>query len=243
VSRCLRKPRYAGLASYKKEPVGVGQWPALVDSDTWHAAQAVMRNPARRPTRGDQRLLTGIARCGVCEATVHAGGGATGRGVYRCSGSTGHVIRKRQPVDDFITAVVLERLSRSDARVLTAPKDTSRDAAQLLQQADEARQRLDGLSEAYADGALTLSQLRKGSERLRTTIAGIEGQLGALDTGYGKELRRLVDAGDITAAWSASSLEAQRGIIDRLMIIRLQPPGRGVRTLEPDTVLIEWRQS
>lgn len=241
VSRCLRKPRYAGLSSLKGEPLGTGQWPALVDSDTWHAAQALMRNPARTPTRGDQRLLTGIALCGVCGATVHAGGGAPGRGVYRCS-SQAHVVRKRQPVDDLITAVVIERLSRPDARVLAAPRGKQGDAVDLLRQGDQLRQRLDGLSEAYADGSLTLSQLRTGSNRLRASLAGIEGKLAALDTGN-SGLQELVSAEDVGMAWSALTTEAQRAIIDRLMRIRLFPPGRGVTALKPEHVGIEWKGS
>lgn len=242
VSRCLRKPRYAGLSSYRKEALGLAQWPALVDADTWHAAQAVLRNPVRVPTRGDQRMLSGIALCDVCGSTVNAGGGATGRGVYRCSGSSGHVIRKREPVDDLVERVVIERLSRPDARVLTRASPPGQ-AADLLAQSDALRQRLEGLSEAYADGTITIGQLRKGSERLRTALAELEGRLAALDNGPGAELRELVSADDVAAAWSVLSNDTRRGIIARLMTIRLKPPGRGVRILDPASIRIEWRLS
>jgi site-specific DNA recombinase len=238
VSRCLRKPRYAGLAAYKKEARGQACWPALVDLETWQAAQAIMTNPTRRPPRGDQRLLTGVALCGVCDGLIHAGGGATGRGVYRCARTQGHVIRKRQPVDDFITAVMIERLARSDAAELFAKQESSSNA-DLLREADRLRQRLDGLAEAYADGSITPSQLRKGTERLRTALVEVESKITPGD-GMAKVGRAIASAEDVEAAWHALDAETQRALINALMVIRIDPPGRGVWKFRPETVRIEW---
>lgn len=241
VSRCLRKCRYAGLRSHRGEVIGDAVWPALVDRETWTAAQAVMSNPNRRPTRGDQRLLTGVARCGVCGGPVHAGGGATGRGVYRCATSQGHVIRKREPVDAFISEVVVGRLSRPDAAALFAPPAAAGPSnTDLLREADQLRQRLDGLAEAYADGTITTSQLRKGTDRLRAALTEVEGRMAPAAT-LTTAARQLLAAVDVRAAWGDLATEAQRDIIDVLMVVRLDPPGRGVRTLDPATVRIEWR--
>jgi site-specific DNA recombinase len=126
VSRCLRKPRYAGLRAHEGVIIGEAVWPPLVDIDTWHTAQAIMNNPTRRPPRGDQKLLTGVAVCGICGGPVHAGGGAPGRGVYRCAATQGHFSRKRLPVDEFVSEVMIARLSRPDAIALfSSPKESS----------------------------------------------------------------------------------------------------------------------
>jgi site-specific DNA recombinase len=239
VSRCLRKPRYAGLAAYKKEARGQACWPALVDLETWQAAQAIMSNPTRRPPRGDQKLLTGVALCGVCDGPIHAGGGAPGRGVYRCARTQGHVIRKRQPVDDFITAVMIERLSRPDGADIFAKQESSSNA-DLLRDAERLRQRLDGLAEAYADGSITPSQLRKGTERLRTALVEVENKITPGD-GMAKVGRTIASAEDVAAAWHALDTETQRALINALMVIRIDPPGRGVWKFRPESVRIEWR--
>jgi site-specific DNA recombinase len=242
VSRCLRKPRYAALRAHKGEIMGDAQWPALVDRETWHAAQASMRNPERRPARGDQKLLTGVAVCGVCGGPVHAGGGATGRGVYRCASTQGHVIRKRQPIDDYVTEIMIERLSRPDSAALFVKPRHGPSNAELLREADQLRQRLDGLAEAYADGALTASQLRKGTERLRAGLTDVESRLGHTD-GTAKAARAMATAPDVRAAWERSDIATQREIIRALAVIYLDPPGRGTTIFRPQTVRVEWKQS
>src|SRR5690606_26221103 len=94
----LRNPRNAGLRAHKKEVVGPAQWPALVPEETWRAAVEMMTN--RRYTGGGREaraLLTGIALCGVCGATVHGGGSfRPGLRNYRCSGAMGHVARRAE---------------------------------------------------------------------------------------------------------------------------------------------------
>jgi len=185
-------------------------------------------------------MLTGVALCGVCGGPVHAGGGATGRGVYRCARSQGHVIRKREPVDDYVVEVVVARLSQPDAVELFSAPDSGPSNAELLRESDQLRQRLDGLAEAYADGTLTASQLRKGTDRLRAALADIEGRLQAGD-GIAKAGRAVVTATDVRAAWEALDVDSRREIIRALMVVRLDPPGRGVRTLDPDTVRIAWK--
>jgi site-specific DNA recombinase len=239
VSRCLRKPRYAGLRSHKGEIIGEAEWPALVDLETWHAAQAIMKNPDRRPTRGDQKLLTGAAVCGVCGGPVHAGGGAPGRGVYRCASTQGHFSRKRQPVDEYVSEVMIARLSRPDAAALFVKPAEGPNTAELVREAEQLRQRLDGLAEAYADGAVTASQLRKGSERLRAALEDVEARL-AETSRMPKAARTVATAADVRAAWEALDVGDRREIIRALAVIRLDSPGRGSWVFRPETVRIEW---
>jgi site-specific DNA recombinase len=243
LSRTVRNPRYAGMRTHKGEITGKAEWLALVDDETWYAAQAALRAPGRRPNRGDKRLLTGVALCGVCGVPVWAGGGATGRGVYRCRATTAHFSRMRQPVDEYVSAVVVGRLSRPDvAGVFRHETKRGTDTGVLIRAADEARSKFDGLAEAYAEGVITMGQLRKGTERLRAIIESAESRIIVANVGL-SEARQLVSADDVRAAWDALSRDAQRRVIDALMVVHLDPPGRGVRTLNPDTVRIEWRSA
>ncbi len=240
VRAVLLNPRYMGRVRYKGEVMtSPAVWPALVDAATFEAARAVLENPSRNKAgRSPAHLLTGIAACGVCGATVHAGGNAR-RGIraYRCSASTGHFARMAEPVEEFVGAIVVARLSRPDARDLLVKRATV-DTAALHVEATGLRQRLDALAVDFADGDLTSSQLRAASERIRSRLAKIEGDLA--DAGKVDVLGDLVGAGDVQAVWDGFTVDRKRAVIAALMTVALYPPGRGTRTFRPETVGIEW---
>jgi site-specific DNA recombinase len=190
--------------------------------------------------RGARSLLTGIALCGVCGATVHAGGANTHqKRIYRCSaGYNGHVSRSAAPVEQWVSKVVVNILSRPDAAELLADDDQP-DIEALRSEARVLRLRLDQSATEFADGVLTASQLRAMTGRLRSKIATIEAQMA--DAGRTDVLGPLVQADDVRAVWEALSTDRQRVVIDVLMTIKIMPPGRGRRTFDPETVIIEPR--
>jgi len=65
VVEVLRNPRIAGLRTYHGEVVSEGAWPAIVDRETFERLQVKIRRSAR-PGRPARRLLSGVARCGLC---------------------------------------------------------------------------------------------------------------------------------------------------------------------------------
>jgi site-specific DNA recombinase len=242
VRHVLLNPRNAGLRAYKREIITKALWPEVVDESTYRAAVAVLTHPGRRRAPiGGKALLTGVARCGVCGngTTVHAGGGTT-RGVrnYRCSASTGHFARKAEPVDDYVSGVVVARLAQADAHDLLIDRDLP-DLDALRDEAVAIRSRLDTLASDFADGTLTGSQLRTATERLRANLASAEAKMA--DAGRVDVLGPLVNADDVQAVWDRLSTARQRAVIDALMVVTVLPPGRGVRDFNPDTVRIEWR--
>lgn len=239
VRAVLRNPRYAGKRAYRSEIVADAVWPALVPEETWQAAHALLSDPARRsPARGGRYLLSGLALCGVCGATVHAGGARRHYGMYRCSGSYGHVNRMSAPVDDYVQAVMVARLARADARELLV--DESRpDVDALRGEANALRSRLDSLAVDFADGTLTTSQLRLATQRIRDRLSTIERSLA--DAGRVNVLGALVGAQDVQAVWDSLDVDRRRAVIDVLAGVTLHPPGRGVRTFRPETVSIDWR--
>ncbi|KRA11481.1 hypothetical protein ASD61_05220 [Leifsonia sp. Root60] len=235
----LLNPRYMGKRAHLGEIVADAEWPALVDESTWRAAEAVLTNPERFTGKSTARyLLSGLAVCGVCGATAHAGGNAR-RGIraYRCSGSAGHFARRAEPVEDFVGTVVVARLSQPDARELLSERDHP-DLGALRDEANGARARLDALAVDFADGALTSSQLRAATSRLRDRLAAIEAELA--DAGRTDVLGPLVDAEDVAQAWNGLSVARQRAVITALMRVTLHPPGRGTRLFRPESVGIDW---
>jgi DNA invertase Pin-like site-specific DNA recombinase len=232
----LVNPRNAGLRAYRGEIVGPAAWPAIVDEDTWRAAHAILTDSGRRRGPGSSArkwLLGGLALCGRCddgETTVKV----TYRGerdrdgklvrAYRCSKSS-HLTREASFCDWRVSERVIYRLSRSDAQDLLIDDDRE-DLAELRTEQSTLRLRLDQLAEQFADGALGASQLRAGTERLRTRLADLESRMVHIDRA--PLLADLVTADDVRKAWEKLSLDRQRAVIDLLYTVTLlsRPPGR-----------------
>lgn len=238
VRMVLRNPRNAGKRAYKGEIVGEAVWPALVPEHTWQAAVSMLDGRRGRGTSA-QALLTGIALCGVCGATVHAGGAGRPRvRGYRCSGTGGHFSRMAEPVEDYVTEVILARLARPDAAALLID-DARPDLDKLRGEANAVRARLDGLAIEFADGELTASQLRSATKRLRDKLGQVESVMA--DAGRADLLGPLVGAQDMRSTWTGMTTATQREVIDLLATVTLHPPGRGTRTFRPESVGIEWK--
>lgn len=243
IAELLTRARYAGLRSYEGEIVGPAVWPAIVSEDTYHAVVAVLRGRERGGWRQDKLLLTGIATCGKCGRPVWAGHN-NGARTYRCrtAGKSGHVTRSQPPVDEFVEAVIVERLARPDARELFAQLAEAEgpDMAALASEADTIRQRLDGIAEAFADGAVTASQLRKATDRLRARLAEIETSMVAVDSTAAR-VGALVTAADVAGAWALLPRAERHRIIGALVTVTLHPVGRGRRDPGMEKVEIGWK--
>jgi DNA invertase Pin-like site-specific DNA recombinase len=235
VRAVLLNPRNIGKRAHKGVVIADAVWPAIVAPERYEAVKAFLRNPARISGKASGRqLLSGLAICGICGATVHAGG-ATRAGIrnYRCSGSSGHVARRAEPVEEYVEATAVAILSRAEARHLV--RNTNHpDLAALAAEAVGARERLDALAVDFADGALTASQLRAATSRLRARLTEIDDALA--DAGKMDVLGPLVAAEDVQIAWDGLTISRKRAALDVLMKIVIHPPGRGVRNFDPATV-------
>jgi hypothetical protein len=249
--------RYAGLRAHRGEVVGPAVWDALVPEETWRAAVRLLADPGRRSGAGPKRPLTGVARCGypyrswaeweadegvqACGATLHAGGAVRKYKAYRCSGSMGHVCRKAEPVEEYITEVVAARLGKSDAARLLVDEDRP-DAGELRVEAMALRQRLKELAALFAEGALTGAQLREGTARARARLEEVEvlmADAGRVDV-LG-ELVRAPDRGARLALLAGYPVARQAAVVELLMEVWVFPPGRGTRVFRAETVGVRWK--
>ena len=245
----LLNPRYAGQRTYRGEVVGPAAWPALIDAETHAAASALLTMPERRTTATTARkyLLPGLARCWKCGSDVATGHTRHGKRVYVCRANK-CVSRKAEPVDVLIAGgewdgeqvrgLVVERLARPDAHdLVTRSNDPA--VEQLRSREASIRERLDDLATGLEEGLLTLSAVRRSSDRLRAELSTVEASLRAALRD--DVLAPLVDAPDVAAAWSLCSLQRKRAVIDALMSITLDPPERGHNPFDPASVRIEWK--
>jgi len=248
VRAMLLRARNAALRTFRTQVVGPASWPALVDESTWRAAVAVLSDPSRKTSPGfaTRWLMSSLARCGVCGETVTSGGAARTRvdgsrpTVYRCR-TRKHVTRDAAPVDDLVSRIAVERLSRPDAAALLVDDDAP-DAGELRAEAQTLRSRLETLAVEFADGALTAGQLRAATERLRSRLTSVEAAQAR--TGRAPVLGDVVGADDVQKAWNGLPFDRKRAVIDTLMAVTIDPEHvRGRREFDPRLIRIEWRQS
>lgn len=248
VKNVLTSPRYIGQRTYRGEVMGDAEWPAILDEATHYGVVSILSNPDRfsggpRTGRTATTLLTGIAVCGVCGETVSARG-YRGTKVYGCRHS--HTRTPRDIADKRAESATLVRMAMPDflpgVLALNATSGNT-DAARLHAEAKGLRERLDGLALAYADGAISLSQMTAGSEALRAKVEDVESKLTGV-TG----LPPLDYEGGITAlieGWGTTPLSVRRGWVNFCNVVTLLPAnGKHARNMTPDDhVSYEWKHS
>lgn len=255
VSLTLRTARLAGIKTYKGEivrgddgePIPV-EWPPILDRDLWRAVGARLTDPARRswPVDAKRLLLSGVAVCDECGAWIQSGGTREGSHRYRCSNMGGHVYRKAEPVDDYVEAVAVARLRQPDALDTFTRRAPGVDPAQVRAELAELQQRQDAMGEAFADGSVTLGQLKASNKRAEARRAELEGKLPVPGSPALAELAR---AEDVQAAWDALDIATRRLVIETLMEVRLIAPGTKEHAyldwragiVNPETVRIIWK--
>ncbi len=231
------RERNVGLRVHRGEVVGLGDWPPILDRGLWEQVRAVLADPARKTSSSTAavHLLSGIARCGVCDGPMRA---SMNRAVpsYRCATSA-CVSRNRADLDDLVTRAVIGRLARPDAAGLLGPPDECNRLA--VAEVAELRARLDTAADDYADGALDREQFHRITERLRPRIDAAQARARVIDSS--PLLDGLVGAGDARKVWDGLPLSRQRGVVDLLLAVRVLRTTPGARVFDPGAVEVTWR--
>jgi site-specific DNA recombinase len=232
LSRVLVRPRNAGLMVHRGQVVGRADWPPILDEGTWRGVCAVLSDPGRRTNTSTARrwLLSGLAVCGVCGDPVRSTSAGTVHGrptkpAYTCR-SGKHVVRDAAEVDRFVEQVILERLSRPDARELLAPDQTT-DTAALHARDAALRGRLDELGRLYGEDVIDAPQLAQGTAAIRRQREQITAELAAASRG--SVLAGVADAPDPAKVWAGLDLSRRRAIVDTLATVTILPGRKGRR--------------
>ncbi|MGM9381071.1 recombinase family protein [Streptomyces antibioticus] len=248
VKQVLTSPRYAGMATYHGEVMGQAQWPPILDPEVHYSVVAILNNPERfsggkRTGRTPGTLLAGIGQCGYdgCTDTVN-GRGYRGVLVYGCKDT--HTRTPRSIADDRASKATLARLMFPDflGQILeTQQAQDGQSGAQLQSQAQELRDRLDGLAVAYAEGAISLSQMTAGSTALQKKLEEIESQM--VNSAGIPPLDPVKGIAGLIEGWPSLPLPTRRAWVDFCCIVTLNPAkGRHMTSMTVDDhVTIEWR--
>lgn len=265
--RVLLRPRNAGLMESHGEivetelPGGVAEWPAIVSQATWRAVKLLLDGPDR--VKGNSTvpkwLGTSLFRCGVCDGDEGDGtvktsmssgwhnGERGARVAYRCkTGKRGHVSRDAARVDEFVTDVVVARLTKPDfIDLLTATP---------LPDLDLMRAELVALQGELADWR----RMAEAREVTAVAFAPVERRLLADIKNKTAEMtaavrspviRELIGMPDIAAAWAARDLVWKRAVLRNLVVVTIHKPNhkgrppnwrRGEDYFDYDSIDIEW---
>jgi DNA invertase Pin-like site-specific DNA recombinase len=246
----LLRPRNAGLMQHRGEVVGRAGWAPLVDETTWRGVKAILEDPSRRTNPGapPRWLMSGLARCGVCGQPVRSTSTGHSRGRPSTTGyvcATGkHVVRNAVEVDQLVTAVVLERLSRPDAAdLLVSGGDVdlaglhTRRAALDAELEDWRR-----LAEAGEVTPPSFARAEKGIlERLRAIDASVA------EASRSSALEGIAGTPDPAAVWERLDLDRRRAVVAELVTVTILPAPKGRRPgwkpgspyFDPETVKVE----
>ncbi|KXO95213.1 Putative DNA-invertase from lambdoid prophage Rac (plasmid) [Tsukamurella tyrosinosolvens] len=246
VRNVLTRWRNAGKVEREGEPVADAQWPAIVTVDELLAVRAVLANPARRVSPGNQRRWQGAgvyidAYTGdpmVCTKSS----GTNPTPVYRPAARTaGCASVVAVDLDEYVSAAVCARLGQPDARELLAAPEV--DTRGLSGQREALDARLREAASLFSSGAITGAQLTEITADLRAQLDTIDAQLDAATAD--PELAELLRADDIRAAWDGPNglhVDTRARLIKSLARVTVHKMTvKGVkRTFKPECVDIEW---
>ncbi|QCP08416.1 hypothetical protein FDF08_10890 [Micrococcus luteus] len=264
VRQMLQRPGYAGLRVYRGEGVGKAAWEPLIEREQWDELQALFESSRAAQGPQDHRaayLLTGIARCGVCGSKLVRRATRSGKVVrkdgtvapkrrydtYACAagidraGAGFHVSMSMVHLDDYVSRLVVERLSRPDVLECLAGTEGTQSDERVALRAEIAgyREHLER-ARAYAAEHLRMDLLIDQEARLQPKIDTAERRLREL-AAVDPEVRRLAEAADVRATWDALDLEGQRHVVRVRMTPSVLPRTRpGRRGLDPERVDVTW---
>lgn len=238
----LRNPRYAAIRKFKGVEVGPGTWPPIVSEEVFRAVVAILDDPSRRTTtepHSRKWLGAALYLCGRCAeqeivttmATGYRAPNVNGDKVrlYRCRVSR-HVARVADPVDDLVSAVVVERLRRDDLADLLAKQDI--DVTPWRTEAAAIRKRREALAKNIDMDERTLA-IRDAA--LAEKLGELESKLA--EAGRTSALAAVAGAPDPGAAWfDLDDIGTKQQVVRELYMITLLPGRPGKRGFDASTV-------
>ena len=238
--KILLRPMNAGHGHYKGQIFeGASTSPAIIDPETWAAVKAILEDPSRQPHNGrpPKKLLSGIARCGVCGGPIRSSQKAS-VGVYRCYDHA-CVSRRRPAVDELITRTLFAHLEANHDQILDGLSHrepvTLIDASTDVAEASRIRRELAALPELLAAGDLTAGDYAAATSRLRERLAAVEAAISATSRGPSPTVA-LITSDDVPGTWAQLDVTEQRSIlkelIDHIRIDRVPPKGDGLSYIE-----------
>lgn len=235
VFRALGNPAYAARRVHRGEIIGPAAWPALVDDVTFDRAQERLKSRSQVHASPTSRLLTGVARCGVCNGRITVNTDRKVRLVYICRRAA-CVGRDLAKLDTFVSGALVRRLEAAKSPSLAV--SDSDEVAELHDQIAELEARLDAAVGQFTTGELSARMLARVEQSIVADLAGLRDRLRRLSVPQHLDL----PAGDVGEWWETIGPERQREWVNAYVeVLMIHKTTRGQRTFDPSKVEIVWR--
>jgi hypothetical protein len=188
-------------------------------------------------------LGSGVYICGRCGGPMRAAvpGGSNSTRTYECKAHQ-HVVRRGEPLDEYIETLVLGYLSDPETRQRLAVMLHSGEhvnVEELHTQRAAISARLEDLAAMFATGDIDGNQLRRGTNELRTQLAGVNQVLGELSRR--SPVADLLGADDPVEYWHKQSMDMKGKVLQDICTVTVQPSRRGARIFDYDLIDIDWK--
>ncbi len=239
VRRTVLNQGYIGLRGHNGHTTQ-GIWEPIVDATVFYGARRILTDPKRTTTRPGRAewLASCIATCELCGGWMAVIRRGAARTVYQCN-EQGHTWIERAELDEYLTALVVARLSRPDA--YPHLPDGADETAVTALRAEEAglRAELDGYVDDAAEGKID-----------RAFAANVVGKLQRRITDVQRRIKQAVTppalagllAGnpgeDVATRWDRAPTSTKREVL-RLLFASIVV-GKGPGEVH-ERVTIEWR--
>lgn len=240
VKNVLTNPRIAGFITQDGVVLGRGQWEPIIDETTATMLTARLNAPERtngkaRQGRHASNLLTGIAKCAICDGTMRAAI-KRGRETYICG--DWHVSVPRAEADELVkqalTHTVLTVLPGS---VLSLPVEPDTQES-IASEIEALRARQGVLARSFAGGVIGEDAYEAAVSDLAKKIEALEASATAPSEGV--EYRKaMIQA---LGHFNEDDLSGQRAVLERLTRVTVAPAGAGNRINAKAQVKVEVRQ-
>jgi site-specific DNA recombinase len=239
------KSTYIGKRVHQGTVVGQAQWEPILDEETHYALVQLFADPRRRQSDGNavRWLLTGTSRCGMCGMGLQAQKTSSGARNLQCL-ECGRVSIPMPAFDRIVVEALLERIEQPEfAEALVGDPDTDGTRAALAEaqalEAELAQAR--ELAGRWENGRILLSAL---------SLAKMEGELmprieaareRAQSASVPRQLRELAGPGARERWGAMEDLTWRRSVVRIVVVPRVFPAGKGVRTIRPERFRLKWK--
>lgn len=248
VRQMLKGPRLAGwrvhrgqvLVGPDGEPVR-GQWEPILDVDTHRQVVAALTVPetrTRKPRKGARHyLLTGVVRCGACNALMYGNRYAEGRHYYVCSGASSAAQDHSNSVsghgvDAAVEEAVLRYLESQGDLPNTEPVPFAGSA-----RLDTVNQQITELMNAFVEGRLSGAVVFSTVEKLEAERDALETERDVHAVPTGPDLSRID-----RATWETWDTDRRRAAIETLVdAVLIRPATKRGNRLDLDRVEVVWK--
>lgn len=247
VERLAVRPANIGLRPFHRgqddEELLPGAFPAIIDIASHNSVVALLApspDRIRRPSARRYLLTRGIGECGQCGSFLECSNRQGGRRVlYVCS--LQHCVgRSMAKVDEYVTAVMVQLLSRDDAVMLLDGSSSA--SSEAFVRARELRARLNKAAGDYAEGLLEAEQLRVITSRLRPEIESAEALAASAQAHPFAAMAASLVGGKARQRWAALEVAQRRAVLEafgvRVFIDRVPAGLRGKALFDPSTVRV-----